>query len=137
MILRVPWNTDDMDHLRRIVDSCDDDVKDAPAILSRAFDALNCVKHVHQLSRAQRHWVLCRTVETDVEITCDDVRQGSSISGPRAKSGPRRPNYWPAEQRQNAEEIAYIFFKTHFSVFTIYILIIIFIISLMKILVKF
>src|SRR6218665_1858510 len=42
--------------------------------------------------------------------------QGSSISGPRAKSGPRGPNNWPAKQRQNVEEIYYIFFKIHFSV---------------------
>src|SRR6218665_3655812 len=72
MVRRVFWNTDDIDHRRRIVDSSDDDVKDAPAIFSRAFDALNCVKHVHQLSRAQRHWIL-RTVEADVEIAIDDV----------------------------------------------------------------
>src|SRR6218665_1367319 len=75
MVRLFPWNTDDIDHRRRIVDSSDDDVKDAPAILSRAFYALNCVEHVHQLSRAQRHWIL-RTVETDVEIASDDVRHG-------------------------------------------------------------
>jgi len=34
--------------------------------------------------------------------------QGSSISGPRAKAGLRRQNNWPAEQRQNAEEIYYV-----------------------------
>jgi len=53
--------------------------------------------------------------------------QGSSISGPRAKSGPRRPNNWPAEQRQNAEEIYYNFFKVHLSVglLTIYLFILI------------
>jgi len=45
--------------------------------------------------------------------------QGSSISGPRAKSGPRRPYNWPVEQRQNAEDIYYIFFKIDFSVLTI------------------
>jgi len=43
-----------------------------------------------------------------------DLKQGSSISGPRA--GPRRPYNWPAEQRQNAEDIYYIFFKLDFSV---------------------
>jgi len=47
-------------------------------------------------------------------LTVISVLQGSSISGPRAKSGPRRPNSWPAEQRQNAEEICYIFFKIQF-----------------------
>ena len=55
----------------------------------------------------------------------DCLPQGSSISGPRAKSGPRRPNNWPAEQRQNAEEIYYIFFKIHLSVLTIYIFVLI------------
>src|SRR6218665_1037726 len=65
----------------------------------------------------------------------DGLRQGSSISGPRAKSGPRRPNSWPAEQGQNAEEIYYIFFKTHFFVLTIYVFI--FIIKEILILVKF
>jgi len=51
------------------------------------------------------------------------LRQGSSISGPQAKCGPRRPNNWPAEQRQNAEEIYYNFFKIHFSVLKNYIII--------------
>src|SRR6218665_86018 len=51
--------------------------------------------------------------------------QGSSISGPRAKSGPRRPNNWAAEQRQNADEIYYNFFKVHLSVLTIYLFILI------------
>ena len=49
------------------------------------------------------------------------VGQGSSISGPRAESGPRRPNNWPVEHRQNAEEIYYISFKIHFSALIIYI----------------
>ena len=31
--------------------------------------------------------------------------QGYSISGPRAKCGPRRPNNWPAEHCQNVEQI--------------------------------
>ena len=61
--------------------------------------------------------------------------QRSSISGPRAKSGPRRLNNWPAEQRQNAEEIYYNFFKIHLSVLTIYIFI--FIVNESLILVKF
>jgi len=55
------------------------------------------------------------------DFLVDVIKQGSSISGPQAKCGPRRPNNWPAEQRQNAEEIYYIFFKIHFSVLTIYI----------------
>src|SRR6218665_3047594 len=63
MVRRVPWNTGDINHRRRIVHSSDDDVKDATAILSRTSDALNGSKHVHQLSRAQCHRVL-RTVET-------------------------------------------------------------------------
>src|SRR6218665_3569647 len=58
-------------------------------------------------------------------MNIDYVYQGSSISGPRAKSGPRRPNNWPAEQLQNAEEIYYNFFKIHLSVLTIYIFILI------------
>src|SRR6218665_1047606 len=78
MVRRVPWNTDAIDHRRRIVDSSDDDVNDAPAILSRAFDVLNCVEHVHQLSRAQRDWIL-RTVETDVEIARDRILARDSI----------------------------------------------------------
>ena len=49
----------------------------------------------------------------------EGIGQGSSISGPRAKSGPRRPNNWPAEQCQNAEDIYYIFYKIHFSILTI------------------
>src|SRR6218665_2197167 len=41
----------------------------------------------------------------DLANAFDTVDQGSSISGPRAKSGPRMPNNWPAVQCQNAEEI--------------------------------
>src|SRR6218665_567039 len=66
------------------------------------------------------------------------VRQGSSISSPQAKSGPRRRNNWLAEQCQNhksAKEIYYIFFKIYFSVLTIYIFT--FIINERLILVKF
>ena len=65
----------------------------------------------------------------------EGLGQWSSISGPRAKSGPRRPNNWSAEQRPNANEIYYIFFKIHFSVLTIYTFI--FIINEILILVKF
>src|SRR6218665_1018788 len=50
MVRRVPWNTDDINHRRRIVHPSNDDVKDATAILSRTSDALNGSKHVHQLS---------------------------------------------------------------------------------------
>ena len=46
------------------------------------------------------------------ETPSDFLRQGSSING-----------IWPAEQRQYAEQIYYIFFKFHFSVLTIYIFI--------------
>ena len=42
------------------------------------------------------------------------VEQGSSISGPRAKSGPWRPNDWPVEQCQNAEEFITFSFKSIF-----------------------
>jgi len=65
------------------------------------------------------HFILgyCRACPNYV----NNLAQGSSISDPRAKSGPRRPNKGPAENRQNSEEIDYIFFKIHFSVLTIYI----------------
>jgi len=53
----------------------------------------------------------------------DSLHQGSSISGPRAKSASRRSNIWPAEQRQNAKEIYNIFFNISFPVLSIYILI--------------
>src|SRR6218665_819987 len=66
---------------------------------------------------------------------CFGLYQGSSISGPRAKSGPRRPHNWPAEQLQNSEEIYYIFFKIYLSVLTIYVFL--FIINERLILVKF
>ena|SRR6218665_2506605 len=54
---------------------------------------------------------------------CKPLRQGSSVSSPQAKSGPRRPSNWPSEQPQNAEDIYYIFFKIHFYVLAIYIFI--------------
>src|SRR6218665_2041504 len=82
MVRCARWNTDDISHRRRILDSNNDDAKDAPAILSRASDALNGVKHVCQLSHAQCHWVL-RTVETDVEIASDDIRHGRNSSSKR------------------------------------------------------
>src|SRR6218665_3746408 len=45
MVRRIPWNTDDINHRRRIVHPSNDDVKDATAILSRTSDALNGSKH--------------------------------------------------------------------------------------------
>jgi len=62
------------------------------------------------------------------------ICQGSSISDLRAKSGPPRPNNWPAGVFPNTEKIYYIFFKIHFSVLKIYISI--FIINEILILVK-
>src|SRR6218665_2630985 len=59
------------------------------------------------------------------------VCQGSSISGPRAKSGPRRPQNWPAEQSQNAENNYCIFFQIRSSVLKIYIFISVIYISIL------
>jgi len=61
--------------------------------------------------------------------------QGSSISRPRAKSGPRRPQNWPAKQSQNAEKNYCIFFQIRSSVLKIYISI--FVINETSIVVKF
>jgi len=65
------------------------------------------------------------------------LQQGSSISGPRAKSGPRRPNNWPAEQRQNAEDIYYMFSKNPFFCINNSAYIFIFVINEILILVEF
>src|SRR6218665_435285 len=43
------------------------------------------------------------------------IHQGSSISGPRAKSGLRRLNNSPAEQHQNAQELFLHFLSNSFS----------------------
>src|SRR6218665_909128 len=48
-----------------------------------------------------------------VEKICfKSIAQGSSISGPRAKSGPQRLNNWPAEQHQRK-----IFIFLYFTLF--------------------
>src|SRR6218665_3973769 len=70
MVRRFPWNTDDINHRRRIVHSSNDDVKVATAILSRTSDALNGSKHVQQLSRAQRHLVTCTYIHTYIHGVC-------------------------------------------------------------------
>ena len=70
-------------------------------------------------------WAYTQSLNIVMQIEGIPVELGSSISGPQAKSGPRRPNNWPAEQRQNAEEIYYNFFKVHLSVLTIYLFILI------------
>src|SRR6218665_3513057 len=59
--------------------------------------------------------------QLSIAISFFTVNQGSSISGLRARIGPRRLNNRPAEQHQNAKEIYYIFFQIHFPVLTIYI----------------
>ena len=87
------------------------------------------------LTMAHGAWVYLVHVELDSNSSDRWSTLGSSISGPRAKSGPRRPNNWPAEQRQNGEEIYYIFLKIHLPVLTIYIFL--FIVNERLILVKF
>jgi len=47
------------------------------------------------------------------------INQGSSISGPRAKSGPRRPHNWHAEQSQNTEKIISSVLKIYIFIFVI------------------
>ena|SRR6218665_1742935 len=56
-------------------------------------------------------------------LVCKSYDRGLQLAARGPKLAPRRPNNWPAEQRQNAEEICYLFFKIHFSVLTIYIFI--------------
>jgi len=50
----------------------------------------------------------------------DAIGQGSSISSPRAKSGPRKDKQLARGATPNTEEIYYILFKIHVSVLTIY-----------------
>jgi len=58
-----------------------------------------------------------------LSVTSHSYLQDFGLGQRSSISGPRRPNNWPAEQLQNAEEIYYIFFKIYFSVLTIYIII--------------
>ena len=66
-------------------------------------------------STPTRKLFLVLSLVVEIVLIRVSLRQGSSISGPR------RPNNWPVEQHQNAEEIYYIFLQIHFPILTIYI----------------